>query len=99
MHIAKETLNKTAKDASGDLSGYSYHMADHATDDYDRDFSLGRATSEQGILFMIDEAMKRISDGIYGNCLECGRRIAKKRLTALPHGELCIECQKSEEKK
>ena len=98
-HISENTLNKSARDASGDLSGYSYHMADQATDDYDRDFSLGRATSEQKQLFSIDEAMKRIEDGTYGSCLECGRLIAKKRLKALPQSELCIECQKNIENK
>lgn len=96
-HIAQNTLNKSARDASGDLSGYSYHMADQASDDYERDFSLERATAEQKILYFIDEALKRIDDGTYGNCLSCGRQIAKRRLAALPYGELCIECQKKKE--
>jgi len=96
-HIAQNTLNKSARDASGDLSGYSYHMADQASDDYERDFSLERATAEQKILYFIDEAMKRIDDGTYGNCLSCGKQIAKRRLMALPYSELCIECQKKKE--
>ena len=96
-HIAQNTLNKSARDASGDLSGYSYHMADQASDDYERDFSLERATSEQKLLYFIDEAIKRINDGTYGSCLSCGCRIAKRRLVALPHSELCIECQKKKE--
>ncbi|MCM8760584.1 MAG: hypothetical protein NC933_00355, partial [Candidatus Omnitrophica bacterium] len=50
-HIAENTLNKSQRDASGDLSGYSYHMADMASDDYERDFSLGRATDEQKRLY------------------------------------------------
>lgn len=98
-HIAQNTLNKSAREASGDLSGYSYHMADQATDDYDRDFSLGRATSEQDLLYLIDEAIKRVKDGTYGSCLSCGCQIVKKRLVALPYSELCIECQKSKESK
>ena len=96
-HIAQNTLNKSARDAAGDLSGYSYHMADQASDDYERDFSLERATSEQKRLYFIDEAMKRVHDGTYGSCLSCGCRIAKRRLMALPHSELCIECQKKKE--
>jgi len=96
-HIAESTLNKSARDASGDLSGYSYHMADQATDDYDRDFSLERATSEQKLLYFIDESMKRANDGTYGSCLSCGRQIAKRRLIALPYSELCIDCQKKKE--
>lgn len=98
-HIAQNTLNKSSRDATGDLSGYSYHMADQASGDYDRDFSLGIATAEQKILYLIDEAIKRVEDGIYGSCLSCGRQIAKKRLMALPHSELCIACQKNKENK
>ena len=94
-HIAETTLNKSLRDSSGDLSGYSYHMADMASDDYERDFSLGRATDEQKMLYMIDEAMKRIKDGTYGSCLQCGKSIPSRRLAALPYSELCIDCQKS----
>ncbi len=96
-HITENTLNKSARDASGDLSGYSYHMADQASDDYERDFSLARATDEQKRLYFIDEAIKRIDDGTYGSCLQCGKAIAKKRLQAMPYTELCIECQKKNE--
>ena len=98
-HIAENTLNRSQREASGDLSGYSYHMADQASDDYERDFSLGRATEEQKRLYVIDEALKRIEDFSYGSCLECGKAIAKKRLKALPYTELCIECQKDDEVK
>ena len=98
-HITDNTLNKSQREASGDLSGYSYHMADVASDDYERDFSLGRATDEQKILYAIDEAMKRIADGSYGSCTQCGKTILKKRLKALPYTELCIECQKKDEGK
>ena len=98
-HIAETTLNKSQRDASGDLSGYSYHMADMASDDYERNFSLGRATDEQKIIYSIDEALKRIEDGSYGNCLQCGKPISKRRLKAVPYTELCIDCQKKNEGK
>ena len=98
-YITEMTLNKSQRDASGDLSGYSYHMADMASDDYEREFSLGRATDEQKILYLIDEAMKRVKDGTYGNCLQCGKPVSSRRLSALPYSELCIECQKSNEGK
>lgn len=98
-YITETTLKKSARDASGDLSGYSYHMADQASDDYERDFSLGRATEEQGLLYSIDEALKRVEEGTYGSCTQCNKPIAKKRLVALPHTALCIECQKKNEGK
>ena len=98
-HIAGDTLNKSQREASGDLSGYSFHMADTASDDYERDFSLGRATEEQKQVYYIDEALKRIEEGSYGNCLECGKPIPRKRLAALPYAEVCIECQKKKDVK
>ena len=94
-HIAENTLKKSQRDASGNLSGYSYHMADQATDDYDVEFSLGRATEDQELLFKIDEALKRVEDGSYGKCLQCGKPIAKPRLKALPYAEVCIVCQRA----
>ncbi len=96
-HIAQNTLNKSPRELSGDLSGYSYHMADMASDDYERDFSLGRASDEQKVLFLIDEAIKRVTDGTYGSCLQCGKLIPKKRLKVLPYAETCIDCQKKTE--
>ncbi|MBI4314038.1 MAG: TraR/DksA C4-type zinc finger protein [Candidatus Omnitrophica bacterium] len=97
-HIEKDALKQSQRDASGDLSGYSIHMADAATDNYDREFSLGLATNVQKILYEIEEALKRISEKRFGNCLNCNKPIPKKRLTAVPYAKLCIECQSSEEK-
>jgi RNA polymerase-binding protein DksA len=98
-HITQETLKTSQKDASGDLSGYSFHMADQASDNYEVEFSLGRASDEQDVLYSIDEALKRIEDGTYGNCPQCGKQIPKKRLTAIPQTELCIICQSKNESK
>lgn len=98
-HIAENTLNKSQRDFAGDLSGYSFHMADMASDDYERDFSLGRATAEQRILFAIDEALKRVEEGTYGFCQSCGKAISKQRLKALPYTASCIECQKKTDMK
>ena len=98
-HITQETLKTSQKDASGDLSGYSFHMADQASDNYEVEFSLGRASDEQNVLYSIDEALKRIEDGTYGNCPQCGKAIPKKRLNAIPNTELCIICQSKNEGK
>ena len=97
-HIAANTLNKSSRESSGDLSGYAYHMADTASDDYERDFALGRATDEQKALYIIDEALKRTEDGTYGSCSECGKAIPKTRLKAIPQADLCIDCKKMNEK-
>lgn len=98
-HIGKDTLNRSQKEASGDISSYTFHMADMATDNYDREFSLNMATTEQKILFEIEEALQRIKDGTYGNCEGCQKPISKKRLKALCYTSLCLSCQEKEESK
>jgi RNA polymerase-binding protein DksA len=95
--ISEENLKKSQRDASGDLSGYSFHMADMATDNYDREFSLSIAEGERETLSKIDEAIGRIKEKSYGKCLSCGKAITKKRLGAVPHAENCKKCQEKEE--
>ncbi|HLD49676.1 MAG TPA: TraR/DksA family transcriptional regulator [bacterium] len=98
-HLESDSLNTNQRDSSGDLSGYSFHMADMATDNFDREFTLGLASNEQQSLNLIDEALRRIKEGTYGFCAECSKAISQKRLTAVPHAPLCIKCQELEEKK
>jgi len=98
IKLKGENLHKTFKEASGDLSGYSFHMADMATDLYDREFSLELAEGERERLFALDDAIKRVADNTYGKCDSCGIRISKQRIKAMPQAELCIKCQEKEEK-
>jgi DnaK suppressor protein len=98
-HLENDSLNTNQRDASGDLSGYSFHMADMATDNFDREFTLGLASNEQQSLNMIDNALRKMDEGAYGVCEECQKPIAQKRLVAMPYARLCIKCQEVEEKK
>jgi RNA polymerase-binding protein DksA len=98
-NISEDTLMKSQKEASGDLSGYTYHMADVATDNFVREFSLDRASNERQSLYELDDALKRIEEGTYGVCEDCKGLIAKNRLKAIPHTRLCVKCQEKREKK
>jgi DnaK suppressor protein len=97
-HISEDTLKKSQKDASGDISGYTFHMADVATDNYDREFSLGLASNDRQMLYELDDALKRIDDGSFGVCEECKTALTKARLKALPYARLCLNCQQKREK-
>lgn len=98
-HITEDTLKKSQKEASGDISGYTYHMADVATDNYDREFSLGLASNERKALYELDDALKKIENETFGFCDDCKGPIAKIRLKAVPSARLCIKCQEKREKK
>ncbi|MCP4649258.1 MAG: TraR/DksA family transcriptional regulator [PVC group bacterium] len=92
-------INKSQRDASGDLSAYTFHMADVASDSYEREFSWDRLSGEQQEIVQIDDALKRIEEGTYGKCEGCGGKIKKERLKALPHCKMCLKCKKEQEEK
>jgi len=98
-HISEDTLKKSQKDAAGDISGYTYHMADVATDTYDREFSLGLASNERQSLYELDDAIKKIEEGTFGVCEECKSFITKTRLKVVPFARLCVKCQERKEKR
>ena len=96
--ISKDTLMKSQKDMSGDISGYGIHLADVATDNYERDFNLSLVSNERRIVMAIDAALKRIEDKTYGVCDLCKKHITKSRLDALPHAKYCVKCKEKLEK-
>ena len=87
------------KDASGDVSGHALHMADVATDMYDREFSLGLASNDRELLYKVEGALKRIEDHSFGQCNECRKPITIARLKAIPYVETCLKCQEKIESK
>ena len=85
------------RDASGDLSAYTIHMADMASDTYERELSMNIVTSEQELLYQIDDALKRLDDGTFGLCQQCNQPITMSRLKAVPYASMCITCQRAKE--
>ena len=95
---SEETLKRSSKDDTGDLSSYGQHMADAGTDTFDRDFALSLVSSEQEALTEIDAAIKRVHDGSYGVCEITQKPIAKERLLAVPFTRYTAEAQKDLER-
>ncbi|MFH0985748.1 MAG: TraR/DksA C4-type zinc finger protein [Candidatus Omnitrophota bacterium] len=94
QQIEGDTLSGNQPNHSGELSD----VADIATDNYDRELSIGLATNEQQLLNDIDVALKRIEEGTYGICEIYGIPIPKKRLLAMPYTRLSMKAQEEEEK-
>ncbi len=95
---SEESLKRSAKDDSGDLSAYGQNMSDGGLNTFDRDFVLSLVSSEQDALTEIDSAIKRIHDGTYGICETTGKQIPKDRLMAVPFTRHCAEAKKNIEK-
>jgi DnaK suppressor protein len=95
----EDMMTQTSQDSDGDLSSYSFHMADQGTDAMEREKAFLFASQEGRFLWHIDEALRRIyrAPESYGKCHSCGEEIDYDRLDALPHARLCFACKQREE--
>ena len=98
-YMQESSLGKTTKEMSGDLSSYSLHMADQASDSLEQEQNFHLAEREGQFLHHLNEAMYRIKEGTYGICKSCGNLIAKERLEAVPHTTMCIKCKSAEQER
>jgi RNA polymerase-binding transcription factor DksA len=86
-------MNGLAKESAAEMEGYSLHMADSGTDNFDRDFALSLLSADQDAIYEIDEAIKRIQKGTYGICELTHKPIPKARLDAIPWTRFTVEAQ------
>jgi DnaK suppressor protein len=86
-------MDGLAKESAQEMPGYSLHMADSGTDNFDRDFALSLLSSDKDAIYEIEEALKRIVRKTYGVCELTGRAIPKARLEAIPWTRFTVEAQ------
>ena len=71
---------------------------DRASLESDRNFELRIRDRERKLIMKMQEAIKRIEDGVFGMCEVCSGPISEKRLMARPVTTLCIDCKTKQEK-
>lgn len=96
--LRRGNLDTNPKEATGLVSGHTDHMADLGTDMQEREKAFHLASHQNRYVYHISEALRRIDEGVYGKCHECGKVIAFQRLLAVPHARFCFECKFAEEK-
>lgn len=74
------------------------HLADTASETYDRELDEGLGVDAGRLLGEIDAALRRIEEGSFGHCVVCGRPIDEERLEAMPYATLCIEDKRKQER-
>jgi DnaK suppressor protein len=90
--LADAALKKSRSEANGDLSSMPIHMADIGSDNFEQEFTLSLMENEGAALEKIEASLERIDEGTYGTCEECGVKIPKSRLNAIPYATLCVKC-------
>ena len=86
-------MNGLAKESAQEIAGYSLHMADSGTDNFDRDFALSLLSADQDAVYEIEEALKRIERNAYGVCELTNKSIPKARLEAIPWARFTVQAQ------
>lgn len=91
--LETEALKESEQDFSVD------HMADHGSDNFEQEFTLGLIENKEETVREINEAIERIGDGTFGICEGCEKPILKSRLQAIPFARFCVDCQRKNEKR
>jgi len=88
-------LSTSIEAATGELTTWRYHMADLATETFEREQAFLMASREGQLLYHIDNALRRLyaSPETFGVCEQCGRRIAYERLDTIPYVPRCVDCK------
>ena len=102
--LLERSFERLVEEASETLNGMSAEKAlfpdptDRAALESNRNFLLRIRDRERKLLVKIQETLKRIDDGTFGICQECGEDISESRLKARPVATLCVECKRMQER-
>lgn len=83
---------------NNDKRGVTTHMADMGSDNSRHEMELSMLTEEGNVLQLIENALKRIIEGNYGKCQDCGEDIPEARLEVRPYAIYCVKCKTIREK-
>jgi RNA polymerase-binding protein DksA len=88
----------TIGDETQEAGGIDNHLGDTATVTVDREIDYTLEENSEHVLAEIDAALKRIEDGTFGICTNCGKEIEPERLEFLPYATLCIDDKRRQER-
>lgn len=73
-------------------------LADKAANSYTKEFLFGQTSSDRALLQLVDDALARIKNNTFGQCISCQEDLQQKRLDAVPWTRYCISCQEKKER-
>jgi DnaK suppressor protein len=81
----------------GETSSLPIHLADLGSDNFEQELTLSLVGGEKVVLDKIEFALQKITDGDYGVCEDCGKKIPESRLEAIPYTTVCVHCAEIQE--
>lgn len=93
-----DRIRTTQADTSEPQDGDAPDLADRALKTMNRDLLNSVTTSERDMLRRIEDALKRVDEGRFGSCTNCGNPVQPKRLEAIPWARHCVDCQELQDR-
>ena len=97
-HSLLDKSSRTADEGRQAVIEGGEDYVDDAVTHYTREFLLSLSDLDRRQLKMVDEALVRVKQGSYGECLMCGEMVNPKRLQAIPWARYCVKCQQLAER-
>jgi DnaK suppressor protein len=88
----RQSLTRSQEDRP-EAQEFGRDEGDRATASLSKEMIFRQKAQERGLLMMVEAALGRISQGTFGECLNCGQEIGANRLNAVPWSRYCITCQ------
>ena len=92
------SLNQVQSEGRSQQGDYPQDVGDRSVATFSRELLFQQASQKRAQLRKVDDALERIRQGTYGECLSCGEQISPKRLEALPFTGYCRDCQENLER-
>src|SRR5436305_15293305 len=89
----RRTVSRTEQDGRTADEDSAQDIADRAASSYTKEFLFHQSNNDRQLLSLVEEALARIREGTFGECVNCGNEVNPKRLEAVPWTRYCIECQ------
>ncbi len=90
----RRTMSRNVQDGrAADSEDIAQDVADKAANSYTKEFLFSQSSNDRALLARVEEALARIRDGTFGECINCGKELNPKRLEAVPWARYCISCQ------
>jgi DnaK suppressor protein len=97
QHELRRMVSRTEQDGRTVDEDSAQDIADRAASSYTKEFLFHQSNNDRQLLQMVENALSRIREGSFGECISCGKEINAKRLEAVPWTRHCIECQEKAE--
>ena len=90
----RRTVSRNVQDGrAADSEDIAQDIADKAANSYTKEFLFSQSSNDRALLARVEEALVRIREGNFGECINCGNEVNPKRLEAVPWARYCIKCQ------